>query len=226
MCFDLKSDPKYYFNLSVNELKKELKKTPKVIRTIKHKKHPIIMNSSYGMNFEIYKKLGLLKLQERAKLIKENKDFANKVSSVLEDEAREKKDFQSQEEVYAEESIYTKFTTREDNAIMPTFHKADWKEKFLISQKFKDERLKYFAKKILYEESPESLPKEEYNSLHKEMASRVLSTNKEKWNTIPRTYSEIDTLRNKFKDNNEKIKKINEINSYIEEMEKMYQNAS
>jgi len=226
MCFDLKSNTKYYFNLSVNELKKEIKKTPKVIRTIKHKKHPIIMNSSYGMNFEIYKKLGLLKLQERAKLIKENKDFANKVSSVLEDEAREKKDFQSQEEVYAEESIYTKFTTREDNAIMPTFHKADWKEKFLISQKFKDERLKYFAKKILYEESPESLPKEEYNSLHKEMAARVLSTNKEKWNTIPRTYSEIDTLRNKFKDDNEKIKKINEINSYIEEMEKMYQNAS
>ena len=226
MCFDLKSDPKYYFNLSVNELKKELKKTPKVIRTIKHKKHPIIMNSSYGMNFEIYKKLGLLKLQERAKLIKENKDFANKVSSVLEDEAREKKDFQSQEEVYAEESIYTKFTTREDNAIMPTFHKADWKEKFLILQKFRDERLRYFGKKILYEESPESLPKEEYNSLHKEMAARVLSTNKEKWNTIPRTYSEIDTLRNKFKDDNEKIKKINEINSYIEEMEKMYQNAS
>ena len=64
------------------------------------------------------------------------------------------------------------------------------------------------------------------NSLHKEMAARVLSTNKEKWNTIPRTYSEIDTLRNKFKDDNEKIKKINEINSYIEEMEKMYQNAS
>ena len=79
MCFDLKSDPKYYFNLSINELKKELKKTPKVIRTIKHKKHPIIMNSSYGMNFDNYKQLGLSKLQERAKLIKENKDFANKV---------------------------------------------------------------------------------------------------------------------------------------------------
>jgi len=226
MCFDLKSDPKYYFNLSVNELKKELKKTPKVIRTIKHKKHPIIMNSSYGMSFESYKQLGLLKLQERAKLIRENKDFANKVSTVLEEEAREKKDFQSQEEVYAEESIYTKFTTREDNAIMPTFHKADWKEKFLILQKFKDERLRYFAKKILYEESPETLPKEEYDSIHKEIAARVLSTNKEKWNTIPRVYSEIDTLRNKFKDDSDKIKRINEINSYIEEMEKMYQRAS
>ena len=57
--------------------------------------------------------------------------------------------------------------------------------------------------KILYEESPESLPKDEYNAIHKEIAKRVLSSNKEKWNTIPRTYSEIDTLRNKFKEDKE-----------------------
>ena len=184
------------------------------------------MNSSYAMNFDGYRQLGLGKLQERAKLIKNNKDFANKVSSILDDEAREKQDFDSQEEVYAEESIYKKFTSKEDNAIMPSFHKAEWKEKFLVLQKFKDERLRYFGKKILYEESPESLPRDEYNAIHKEIAERVLSSNKEKWNTIPRTYSEIDTLRNKFKDDKEKLEMLNEINSYIEEMEKMYQKAS
>ena len=70
------------------------------------------------------------------------------------------------------------------------------------------------------------MPKEEYNLVHKEMASRILSTNEEKWNTIPRTYSEIDTLRNKFKDDKEKLKALQEINSYIEEMEKFYQKAS
>ncbi len=184
------------------------------------------MNSSYGMNFDNYKQLGLPKLIERAKLIRENKEFADKVSSVLDNMASEKQDFDSQEEVYAEESIYKRFTTKEDNAIMPNFHKADWKEKFLILQKFKDERLRYFGKKILYEESPESLPKEEYDSIHKELAARVLSTNKEKWNTIPRTYSEIDTLRNKFKDDNEKLEMLNEINSYIQDIEKIYQKAS
>ena len=62
--------------------------------------------------------------------------------------------------------------------------------------------------------------------MHKEIAARVFSTNKEKWNTIPRTYSEIDTLRNKFKDDKDKLKVLEEINSYIEEMEKMYQKAS
>ena len=184
------------------------------------------MNSKYGMNFEIYKKIGLNKLQERAKLIQKNKEFANRVSKIMDEDLREKQDFDSQEDVYAEESIYKKFTTKEDNAIMPAFHKAEWKEKFLILQKFKDERLRYFGKKILYEESPESLPKDEYETMHKEIASRVLSSNKENWNTIPRTYSEIDTLRNKFKDDNEKLKMLNEINSYIEEIEKVYQKAS
>ena len=88
------------------------------------------------------------------------------------------------------------------------------------------QRSQYFGKKILYEENPQSLPKEEYNSVHKEIAARILSTNKENWNTIPRTYSEIDTLRNKFKDDKKKLEALEEINSYIEDMEKVYQKVS
>ena len=66
------------------------------------------------------------------------------------------------------------------------------------------------------------LPKEVYNTIHKEIAERILSTNEEKWNTIPRTYSEIDTLRNKFKNDDEKLKALEDINSYIMEIEKSY----
>ena len=105
---------------------------------------------------------------------------------------------------------------------MPEFHKADWKDKFSVLQKFKDERMQYFGKKILYEESPDSLPQEVYQDIHKEIASRILSTNQENWNTIPRVYSEIDTLRNKFKNDDEKLKALDDINSYIMEIEKLY----
>jgi len=122
----------------LEKLKKELDKKPKVIRTIKHKKHPIIMNPSYGMNFDNYKQLGVNKLKQRAKLIRENKEFAKKVSSILDDDAREKQDLDSQLDIYPEESIYKKFTTSEDNAIMPEFHKVDWKDKFSVLQKFKN----------------------------------------------------------------------------------------
>ena len=41
------------------------------------------MNPSYGINFDNYKQLGIKKLKERAKLIRENKDFTNKVSLIL-----------------------------------------------------------------------------------------------------------------------------------------------
>jgi len=109
---------------------------------------------------------------------------------------------------------------------MPEFHKADWKEKYSVVQRFKDDRMQYFGKKILYEESPQSLPKEEYNLVHKEVATRLLSNNEEKWNTIPRLYSEIDTLRNKFKEDKEKLKALEDINSYAEEMDKMYRKVS
>jgi len=225
MCFDLKADPSYYFSLSMQELRKELNKKPKVVRTIKHKKHPIIMNPSYGMNFDNYKQLGIKKLKERAQLVRQNKEFAKKVATILDDDAREKQELDSQMDVYPEESIYIKFAPNHDNKLMPEFHKADWKDKFSVLQKFKDERMQYFGKKILYEESPQSLPKNEYDSVHKEIASRILSANEEKWNTIPRTYSEIDTLRNKFKNEKDKLKALEDINSYIEEMEKIYQKA-
>ena len=61
--------------------------------------------------------------------------------------------------------------------------------------------------------------KKESNSIEQK-----LSTNKEKWNTIPRTYSEIDTLREKFEREGqpEKMAILDDINSYVEEMEKFY----
>ena len=226
MCFDLKADPSFYFNLSIQELKKKLDKKPKVLRTIKHKKHPIIMNASYGMNFDNYKQLGIKKLKQRAKLIRENTEFIKKIVTILDEDARERRELDSQMDVYPEESIYLKFASDYDSKLMPEFHKVDWRDKFSIVQKFKDDRMQYFGKKILYEESPQSLPKEEYNSIHQEVASRILSTNEEKWNTIPRTYSEIDTLRNKFKDDKVKLAALDDINLYIQDMEKIYQKAS
>ena len=143
----------------------------------------------------------------------------------MDEDAREREELDSQMEIYAEESIYKQFTSDYDNKIMPEFHKADWKDKFSVLQKFRDKRMQYFGKRILYEESPQSLPKKEYDVVHNEISSRILSTNEEKWNTISRTYNEIDTLRNKFKDDKQKLKALEDINSYIEEMEKSYQKA-
>ena len=110
---------------------------------------------------------------------------------------------------------------------MPEFHKANWDKKLSVLTKFKDERLQYFGKKLLYMEKPEMLSKSDYNLIHKDTAKKLLSTNNEKWNTIPRTYSEIDTLRAKFEKEGqpEKLVILDEINAYVEELEKIYSSA-
>ena len=213
--------------MPIKELTAAMKKQPKFIRTVRHNKHPVIMNPSYGNQFDEYKLIGTKKLEERAKMIKNNEAFAEKVSSVKRSEIDEKEQTKSQEDLYNEESIYAKFTSTEDNKIMPEFHSVEWDKKIHVISKFKDERLKYFGKKLLYTEKPEVLSKEDYNLIHKDTAKKLLSTNNEKWNTIPRTYSEIDTLRAKFEKQGEpeKLKILDDINAYVEELEKHYSSA-
>jgi len=210
--------------MSIQELTAVMKKQPKFIRTVRHNKHPVIMNPQYGNKFEEYKIIGTDTLKDRAKLVKENKEFADKILTIKRLEFEEKEQSKSQEDLYEEESIYTKFTTIEDNKIMPEFHSTNWDKKLSVISKFKDERLKYFGKKLLYMEKPELLTKEDYNLIHKDIAKKLLSTNNEKWNTIPRTYSEIDTLRAKFEKENhqDKLVILDEINAYVEELEKTY----
>ena len=224
LCFDLKHDPNPYLAMSIQELTAAMKKQPKFIRTVRHNKHPVIMNPSYGEKFDEYKMIGTAKLQKRAELLRKDKEFAEKIVLIKRSEVEEKEQSKSQEDVYHEESIYAKFTTTEDNKIMPEFHSADWDKKLSILSKFKDERLQYFGKKLLYMEKPEMLSKTDFNKIHKDVAKKVLSTNNEKWNTIPRTYSEIDTLRAKFEreEQPEKLVIIDEINAYVEELEKFY----
>ena len=223
-CFDLKHDPSIYLKMSIPALKDAMAKNPKILRTVRHNKHPVIMNPSYGDFFDEYKKIGAYKLSERAKMIKNNNKFTENVTAILQEEAEEKEASKSQEDIYEEESIYTNFISTQDNKIMPLFHEAEWKKKLSVLDKFKDKRLHYFGRKLIYEEKPEILPKSDFNEIHRNLAKRLLSTNNEKWNTIPRTYSEIDTLREKFEreGKGERLPILNEINAYVEELEKIY----
>ncbi len=222
--FDLKHDPNIYMNMPIQVLKEELKKSPKILRTCRHNKHPIVMNPSYIDHFEEYKIIGINKLKERADIIKKNRKFSEKVEVILSDEAQEKAETQSQEDICEEESLYN-FPPSEDNKILPGFHEIEWDKKLSYLQKFKDKRFHYFGKKLLYQEKPDLLPKEDYDEIHSTVVKRVLSSIEiKKWNTIPRTYKEIDDLRAKFEKNKDtqKLKMLEEINAYVEELEKFY----
>ena len=57
---------------------------------------------------------------------------------------------------------------------MKEFHLIDWDNRYEHVLKFQDKRLKYFGERLIYQNKPEALPKEVYNTIHVETAERVL----------------------------------------------------
>ena len=92
--------------------------------------------------------------------------------------------------------------------------------------KFEDERLVGFGKKIIFQESPEVLPEEMLKSIKREIAKRILSE-KKKNVTCKEFYNECDNLREKYSNDNdeEKLKFLDQLNNFVMSIEKKYQNV-
>ena len=224
---DLRVDVEPLIKMSINELKMEMKKTPKFLRTIRSNKAPIIIDAEYGMKSEPYNAIDLSLIKRRAKLVRDNEKFSQNILIALKEVAEEKEQSKSQEDIYAEESIYTKFTSNKDTALFPDWHKASWKDKLKLLDKFEDKRLVGFGKKIIYQEAPDVLPKDIFKSIKREIAKRILSQNKEKWWTVSTCFMEIDTLRDKYSNENDqdKLKFLDELNEFVMSIQKKYENA-
>ena len=223
---DLKIDPIPLFDMSVSELKSAIKKL-KFLRTIRSNKAPIILDASYGMQVEPYSNLDLELIKERARLVNSNEKFSQNVLTALRETAEEKAQFDSQEDLFAEETIYKKFTPQKDTTLFPKWHSASWKNKLILLDKFEDERMISFGKKIIYQESPETLPLDMFKKIKREIAERILSNEKEKWWTCREFFFEVDNLREKYTNekDEEKLKFLDEINEFVEGIQKKYEQA-
>ena len=229
---DLRFDVEAIQKLNYEDLKKEMKKSPKFLRTIRSNKAPIILDQSFGMKVEPYSKLDPSLIKKRAELVKSNEKFSQDVCNILREAAEEKMETSSQEDIEPEESIYSGgFTSAKDQALFPKFHTGDWKDKFALLDKFEDERLVTFGHGLIFNEAPEILPKEIHKKIKRRIASRILSTNKEKWWTISAFYSECDEIRENedkmfsFKTVDEKLKFLDGINDYVMNLEQKYSDA-
>ena len=160
-------------------------------------------------------------------MVKNNEKFSQKLITILREIAEEKEQLKSQEDIYAEESIYTRFTSSKDTNLFPLWHDASWKNKLKMLDKFQDERLVGFGKKIIYQESPETLPSDIFKSVKREIAKRILSEKKEKWWTCKEFYNECDNLRDKYTNekDDKKLKFLDEINDFVMSVEKKYENV-
>ena len=224
-CFDLIHDPIDCFDISIKDLKAKMKLRPKLIREIKNNKNPLLLDQSYVEKITAYKRIGLDILKERAELIKNNTKFKDNIQIILNEEFEEKKMFKSQDDIEPEDSLYAgSFPSNNDKSLMSEFNEVDWEKKFYISNKFIDERYKYFAQRLIYEEAPQVLPRPDHEKIHKNIAKQILSTDNERWNTLPKSYQELDTLREKYEGqgDEEKLIFLEELDDFLQDLERKY----
>jgi exodeoxyribonuclease-1 len=226
--WDLRRDPEPFLNMSVNELKANLKKiSPKALRVIKTNKAPVVLDKKFALKEKAYVDLDLETIQKRAKLVRSSENLCKNIQIINREAAEEKSQTQNQEDLLPEETLYEKFVPNKDTALFKTWHSSSWEEKLRLLDKFQDKRCAWFGQKIIYQEAPHVLPPDLYKNIKSEIARRILSKNREKWQTIAMAYTEIDTLRDQAsnRDDEEELKKLDEINEFIMSIEKKYEIA-
>ena len=219
--------------LNYQDLKKAMKKSPRFYKTIKSNKAPIILDKSLAMKIDPYKKIDQNVLNKRAELMKTNEKFSQDICNILREAAEEKMETSSQVDLEPEETIYSGGFDTFNKAVplFQKFHESDWKGKFAMLDKFKDDRLVTFGHNLIYNEAPEILPKDIHRKIKRRIASRILSTDKEKWWTVSAFYSECDEIRENedkmfsFKTVDEKLKFLDGINDYVMNLEQKYSDA-
>ncbi len=227
LAIDVKSDVEALTNMSINELKAQMKKVPKFLRTIRSNKGPILLDPKFALKEKPYNEMQSDEIEKKIRLIKENEKFSQNILTAVREIAEDKKQSESQEDIHPEESIYNKFTSNKDTSLFSGWHAASWKDKLRLIPKFEDTRLHWFAQKLLYQEAPDVLPDDLYKSIKRKIANRILSKKNEKWITIGQLYSEIDMLRDKFENegDKEKLNQLDEHDKFAKSIEQKYESA-
>ena len=230
---DLQADIELIQQLNYGDLKREMKKSPKFLRTIRSNKAPIIIDQKYSMKVAPYNKIDSNLIMKRAELMKTNEKFSTDILNILRENAEEKMETATQEDPAPEETLYSGGFDKlnKDAFLFEEFHSASWKDKLGILSKFKDERLIGFGQQLIYNEAPEVLPKELHKKIKRKIAERILSTNNEKWTTIEdfhedwRNIYENDDKMFAFKNKDEKLKFLDGIKEYVDNLEQIYLEA-
>ena len=226
--FNLAYDPKPLLDANIEEFKTLIKKKNRYVIT---NQHPILLPGKLAINHEPYNDIGSEVLNERAKLVFQNKSLADKFKHMEIDRQLEKNDESSQDNIFPE-SKANKFTEFGQQDVIKNFHeKKSWEEKYKIALTLRDSRAQFIAKRLIFDESPKTLSKEDFKMVHRELHDRLVINQERPFTTIPEAMTQIDTEFSKLEDNEDEMKTqklqiLKDYNKYLIFMEKYFSNKN
>ena len=223
---NLEHDPNPLLEANLEEFKKLIKKKNRYVICTRN---PILFSGKVANNYEPYKTLGTKILNQRAEKIFKNKSLADKFKHMDVDREIEKSEESSQDNIFPETRAadFINFTPR-DKSILNEFHElSSWSEKYKCSLKLKDPKLIFMAKRLIFDENPETLSEDDFRQVHRELHDRLVINQNRPFTTIPESMNYVDTELLKIEESNDensesKIKMLNDFNIYLTFMEKYF----
>ena len=225
---DLAHDPEPLIECNAEEFKKLIKKKNRYVIC---NQHPILLPGKIAINYEPYNEIGAEILNERAKKVYKNKALADKFKLMEIDRQIEKEEESSQDNIFPESkaNLFTKFGQATDLA---QFHEKDtWEEKYKIALGIKDPRANFILKRLIFDESPQTLSPEDFKMVHRELHDRLVVNQDRPFTTIPEAMNYVDTEFSKLEENDDEDKDkklviLKDYNKYLQFLEKYFSNKN
>ena len=228
--FDLNYDPQELVELELKDLKDIYSSGQKFLKFVKSNKGPILLKKKQVEDSWFFESININEFEKRVDVLENATSFKQNIASMLldiaEENQQEKELSGSQEDIMAEETLYTGgFPNNKDQKLKQQFQEESWSNRYDLCQQFSDKRFSYFGLRLIYEECPEVLPLNVRDKIERSVTNQLTSINKEKWKTCDDFDKEIEIIEN---DSNTKdqdfIFELKGIKKYFEEIynEKRY----
>ena len=222
--FDLNYDPKELVELNLRDLKHVYTGGQKFLKFVKANKGPILLKKNQVEDSWFFNSINLNQLQKRSEILENATAFKQNLYSMLfdiaEENQQEKELSGSQEDIMAEETLYSGgFPNNKDQKLKKEFKEESWSSRYNICQHFSDKRLSYFGLRLIYEECPEALPLSVRDKIESSVVNQLNSPNKEKWKTCDDFDKEIEIIEKGSNTKvNDFISELKDVRKYFEEI--------
>ncbi len=199
--FDLNYDPQELIKLDLKDLRDIYTSGQKFLKFIKSNNGPILLKTNQIQDSWFSNSININEFRKRCEILVNATSFKQNVvtmlSGIAEENQQEKEVSGSQEDIMPEETLYTGgFPNHKDQKLKQQFREGSWSSRFNICQRFSDKRLSYFGLRLIYEESPETLPPSVRDEIERSIENQLKSINKEKWKTFYDFDKEIENIEN------------------------------
>ena len=227
----LSTDPTPLLEANSMEFNNLLNKKPSKNRWLTTGDHPIFLDNSFAVHYKPYDEIGSEVLNKRKKIIFKNENLANKFKMFEIEKRIEKEETTSQDNFFPESKANIFFNFKEQSIFEKFHQEKEWKEKYKIALSIKEPNASFILKRLIFDENPSILSKDDFKKIHKELHDRLVINQERPFTTIPEAMTQIDTEFSKIEDGDdenkeEKISILRDYNKYLTFIEKYFSNQN